>query len=183
MKVHICSENDMPMYWVPIVILYLVLILGAWWLLRRNRLDHEAEVQMLRQEIARLREKIVLMTPAKPEPIPSLSPADLFLVAVQNKVTEEMASGSVSVEAVSAEMNMSTQTFRRRLQSAAGITPKDFILSIQMKKAGTLLLQEKELPIQEVGRQCGFDDASSFAHAFSRYFGCPPTDYRENGQF
>lgn len=173
----------MLMYWTLIVVLYLVLIIGAWYLLRRSRLDRDAEVQMLRQEIARLREKIVLMTPAKPEPVQSHSPAEMFLNTVQNYISEELASGSVSVEAVSARMNMSTQTFRRRLQSAAGVSPKEYILSVQMKKAGMLLRKEKELPIQEIGRRCGFDDASSFAHAFGRYFGCSPTEYLKNDRF
>ena len=171
------------MYWTLIVVLYLVLIIGAWYLLRRSRLDRDAEVQMLRQEIARLREKIVFLTPAGSEPVQFPSPAEMFLNTVQNYISEELASGSVSVEAVSARMNMSAQTFRRRLQSAAGVSPKEYILSVQMKKAGMLLRKEKELPIQEIGRRCGFDDASSFAHAFGRYFGCSPTEYLKNDRF
>jgi AraC-like DNA-binding protein len=74
---------------------------------------------------------------------------------------------------------MSVQTFRRRLQSAAGETPKAFVSAIQMEKAGKLLKENLDLPILQVASQCGFEEASSFTHTFKRVYGMSPKQYRE----
>ena len=166
------------MYWALIVILYLVLIVGAWQLLCRSRKEHEAEVDTLKQEIARLREKLSLLT-SKPEEETTTSPDDLFLKEVQTRVNEAIDAGDISVDSVALRMNLGTQTFRRRLQNAAGISPKEYILSLQMRKAAGMLLMQKDVNIQEIGRNCGFEDASSFNHAFKRIYGCSPGQYRD----
>ena len=168
----------MPMYWTFIVMLYLALIIGAWQLMRRSRREHEAEVRLLKQEIARLRGKISLMS-GSPEADTPVSAKELFLKDVQTHINDALDEGAVSVEALSARMNLGTQTFRRRLQNAAGMSPKEYILSIQMQRAAHLLLQREEISVQEIARRSGFEDASSFGHAFKRLYGCSPSQYRE----
>ena len=74
---------------------------------------------------------------------------------------------------------MSVQTFRRRLQSAAGETPKAFIQAIQMEKASNLLSEQPDMPVVQVATKCGFDEASTFAHTFKRIYGITPWQYRE----
>ena len=74
---------------------------------------------------------------------------------------------------------MSVQTFRRRLMSAAGESPKAFISAIQMEKAGKLLTEHPDMPIVDVAFKCGFEEASSFTHTFKRIYGITPSQYRE----
>ena len=46
-------------------------------------------------------------------------------------VNDGLSTGQYGVEAVASEMNMSVQTFRRRLMSVTGESPKAFISAIQ----------------------------------------------------
>ena len=90
-----------------------------------------------------------------------------------------MPSRNFGVDQIAFEMNMSTSTFRRRLQSAAGEAPKSYISAIQMEKAGNLLTESPDMPIVDVALKCGFDEASSFTHTFKRIYGITPSQYRE----
>ena len=92
-----------------------------------------------------------------------------------------MPTGNLSVEQIASKLNMSVQTFRRRIQVAAGETPKAYIQAIQMERAVQLLANSPEMPVSQVARLCGFDETSSFSHTFKRIYGCSPTQYRDNG--
>ena len=102
-----------------------------------------------------------------------------FLMRVIEVVNEGFADKKLGVDVIASKLNMSQQTFRRRLMSAAGETPKAFISAIQMEKAGKLLTEHADMPVVDVAFKCGFDDASSFTHTFKRIYGITPTQYRE----
>ena len=114
-------------------------------------------------------------------PPPSIedNPDRIFLKRVIEVVNEGFADKQWSVEVVASKLNMSVQTFRRRLMSAAGESPKAFISAIQMEKAGNLLTEQPDMPIVDVAFKCGFDEASSFTHTFKRIYGVTPSQYRE----
>jgi AraC-like DNA-binding protein len=107
------------------------------------------------------------------------SDEDMFLMHVIETVNTAMSNGNFGVEQIASELNISTQTFRRRLQNATGETPKAYIQAIQMERAITLLKQNQEFSISQIAQQCGFNDVSSFSHTFRRIYGCSPTRYRE----
>ena len=94
-------------------------------------------------------------------------------------VNESLPTGEFSVEAIASRMNMSVQTFRRRLMAASGETPKAYISAIQMERATQLLTGNNDMPINRVATLCGFEDVSSFSHAFRRVYGCSPSQYKE----
>ena len=140
-----------------IIVILLLCAIAAWYTVRQMRLRQQ-QTQELIKEIERLK-------------------ADedrQFLMRVIEVVNEGMANGQLGVEHIASELNMSVQTFRRRLQSAAGETPKAFVSAIQMEKAGKLLKENLDLPILQVASQCGFEEASSFTHTFKRVYGMSP---------
>jgi len=94
-------------------------------------------------------------------------------------VNEAMPNGNFGVEQIASELNMSVQTFRRRVQNAAGESPKAYIQAIQMERAVMLLVDRPEIPVSQVANLCGFDEASSFGHTFKRIYGCSPSEYRD----
>lgn len=94
-------------------------------------------------------------------------------------VNEGLSAGDYSVETIASNLNMSVSTFRRRLLSAAGESPKAYISAIQMERAATLLTDSRDMPIQQVARLCGFDETSTFGHTFKRIYCCSPSQYRE----
>lgn len=105
--------------------------------------------------------------------------ADTLCRQVIEVVRSGMAKGEVSVTAVASKLNMGEQTFRRRFVCETGQQPKMFITAIQMDLAARLLLQDSSRPVGEVARECGFDEASAFSHAFKKAYACSPTQYRQ----
>ena len=169
---------------IAIIVILLLAALG-WWYIRRVHQKEKEHVEALMREIELLRKE----SDSKPEveeqkePTTQIPDEDRkFLMRVVEVVNDRMPSGQISVEQIASDLNMSAQTFRRRLQSAAGETPKAFVSAIQMEKAGKLLKENPDLPILQVASLCGFEESSSFAHTFKRVFGMSPKQYREQGE-
>ena len=170
------------------IVAILLLSLVAWWFVRRAHQKEQQHVAELMREIELLKTDTNESQPATDtEPAdaetteaPLTSETDrAFLMRVIEVVNEGFADKKLGVDVIASKLNMSQQTFRRRLMSAAGETPKAFISAIQMEKAGKLLTEHADMPVVDVAFKCGFDDASSFTHTFKRIYGITPTQYRE----
>jgi AraC-like DNA-binding protein/tetratricopeptide (TPR) repeat protein len=169
------------------IVVLIAVILISWLVVRRMRREQEKRIAALMHEIELLRK------PATQEEKPQTEETQedekpeeevpnedrIFLMRVIETVNEGLADRQWSVEVVASKLNMSVQTFRRRLMAAAGETPKAFISAIQMEKAGKLLTEHPEMPVVDVAFRCGFEEASSFTHTFKRIYGMTPSQYRE----
>ena len=176
---------------IVIIAIVVILLLSfiAWWFVRRAHQKEQQHVAELMHEIELLkagmkeREQQPEAEPAEAdttaEPSAVSGEDRQFLMSVIETVNEGFSDRQWSVEVVASKLNMSVQTFRRRLMGATGETPKAFISAIQMEKAGKLLAEHPEMPIVDVAFKCGFDEASSFTHTFKRIYGITPTQYRE----
>lgn len=102
---------------------------------------------------------------------------------VAESVYAAMAAGGVSVTRVAKDMNLTEQSFRRRLRKYAGLTPMTFFSAIQMKKAASLLTASTVLPIAKVAKACGFENSSSFDHKFKSFYGCAPSQFRDKANY
>lgn len=170
------------------IVALLLVVLASWLIIRRMRQRERERIEALMKEIELLKAETRHEDEQREEDIAEAdssevsveSPDRLFLKRVIEVVNEGLADKQWSVEVVASKLNMSVQTFRRRLMSAAGESPKAFISAIQMEKAGKLLTEQTDMPIVDVAFKCGFDEASSFTHTFKRIYGITPTQYREN---
>ena len=174
-------------------IVVLLLVVGmAWYIVWRVRRQEHQRIEALMREVERLRTDMEQSAePAEapvaaaveeeaPEPAPQMSDEDRrFLMRVIEVVNEGFSTRQLGVEHIASELNMSVQTFRRRLMTAAGESPKAFVSAIQMEKAGKLLAENPDMPVIQVANLCGFDESSTFAHTFKRIYGCSPSQYRE----
>ncbi|MDD6777802.1 MAG: helix-turn-helix transcriptional regulator, partial [Bacteroidales bacterium] len=135
-----------------------------------------------RRHIQEIIARIEAIEQAKPETrasgTPDTAAADSFLSTVIVEVERGLATGQYGVAQIAQRLNMSEQTFRRRLTEATGKSPKLFISAMQMERAAHLLTTNRQLHISEVAAQCGFGDAETFSRAFKRVYGCAPTHYR-----
>lgn len=84
--------------------------------------------------------------------------------------------GQCSQERVADALCVSVSTLRRRVVDITGETPKARITMIQMQKATELLRQG--LPFNIIAEKCGFSDASSFSHAYKRFYGHSPSQFK-----
>ena len=171
------------------IALILLIAVMAWLIVSRNRRRWQKQMQELVKEVERLRAVPIQLPPLGGEAgdedkaLPQGESGDgaerLFLMRVIEAVNEAMPQGNFGVEQIASGLNMSVQTFRRRLQSAAGESPKSYIQAIQMERAVTLLTDNPEMPVSQVANLCGFDEASTFTHTFKRIYDCSPSEYRD----
>ena len=68
--------------------------------------------------------------------------------------------------------------FSRIFKEKFGMSPFEYIQRKRVDSA-MRLLRESNLPVDEISLRAGFSDRSGFYHAFSKYAGSSPTDYRK----
>lgn len=163
------------------IALILLLAFAAWLIINYNLRRWQKQMQELVREIEKLKEKTEPTTAEQQKASEEVESEDerLFLMRVIEAVNEAMPQGNFGVEQIASKLNMSVQTFRRKLQNAAGESPKAFIQAIQMERAIALLKNKPDIPVAQVANLCGFDETSSFGHTFKRIYGCSPSEYRD----
>lgn len=158
---------------VGISVLVVVMLAGIVYHKRRMR-RYRAEMLALIRDVERLDG-----TP-EPEEAPTEAAENPFERMVVDTVRQGLASGDdISVSAIASRLNLGEQTFRRRFVAETGKQPKTFVMAIQMEMAARMLTSDASLPVAEVARACGFDDASAFSHAFKKAYSCSPTQFRQ----
>jgi AraC-like DNA-binding protein len=72
---------------------------------------------------------------------------------------------------------------RKLFKKEMGVTPLEYMTSLRMKKAETMLsaMHSNDYSVAEIGELCGFDDALYFSRVFKKYFGCSPSVFAKQG--
>jgi AraC family transcriptional regulator, transcriptional activator FtrA len=82
-----------------------------------------------------------------------------------------------TVESLAARAHMSERTFARRFRAETGATPHDW-LTAQRLLLARRLLEDTELGIETIADRCGFGNAATLRHHFTRKVGATPQAYR-----
>lgn len=72
---------------------------------------------------------------------------------------------------------LTPHTFARRFRIATGYTPIDYVRSLRVEEAKQAL-ETTGGPIDQIGREVGYEDAASFRRLFKRKAGLTPSAYR-----
>lgn len=91
---------------------------------------------------------------------------------VQRHLTEPL-----TVDDLAARALMSPRTFARRFRATTGTTPHQWLLDQRLALAEQLL-EQSELPVDEVARRCGLGSADTLRHHFTRRRRTSPVGYR-----
>ena len=86
--------------------------------------------------------------------------------------------GAPDLAELAAIAGLSPHHFHRVFRERLGETPKQHVLRLQLERAA-LLLHVTHAPVTEVGLLCGFRRPETFARAFRRRFGHPPSQWRQ----
>jgi AraC-like DNA-binding protein len=95
-------------------------------------------------------------------------------------IVAHMSETSVKVETLSREIGLSRVHFYRKIKALTNLTAVEFIRTIRLKRAASLL-EQKKLSVKEVADLVGFDDPEYFTKCFKKHFGVLPSDYMKNG--
>jgi AraC-like DNA-binding protein len=87
----------------------------------------------------------------------------------------------LAIEEVAQRVGWSGDHLRKMLRAAGFDTPAQIQMAARMKRARELL-RDGILPVAQVGRECGFEDASHFARAFKSDSGLTPRQFLSMSQ-
>ncbi|MGW4112143.1 helix-turn-helix domain-containing protein [Actinosynnema sp. NPDC004786] len=106
-----------------------------------------------------------------PHQADSLQP---LLAWLQDRLEDEHTVASLAERA-----NMSERTFARRFAAETGTTPHRWLTAQRVLRARHLL-EETQLPVEDVAQRSGFGTAALLRHHFTSVVGVAPKDYRRS---
>jgi len=154
-------------------VLYVLLLLGGGWY----------TFTLYRKRKTAVQSTTPLTVPTKTVPTSFLStplissPDEAMLQKVVALIEKNLSNASYSVEQLSKDMFMDRTNLFRKLSTAVGMNPSEFIRSIRLQRAALLL--EKGYRVSEVATLVGFSTTSYFSKCFQEMYGVPPSQYRK----
>ncbi|MBW7476761.1 AraC family transcriptional regulator [Paenibacillus oenotherae] len=85
----------------------------------------------------------------------------------------------VSMESMADTLGYNRAYLSRLFKQQTGMTPVTFLLKLRLDKARLLLRERTELTIEQIASSAGFQDPLYFSKQFRRFYGQPPSAYRE----
>ncbi|GAA2791217.1 helix-turn-helix domain-containing protein [Kitasatospora paracochleata] len=111
-----------------------------------------------------------------PSPVPTETDREDPLAAVRSAVLAALDQ-PWTVARMARAATMAERTFARHFTAATGTPPLRWLLE-QRVLAAQRLLEETDLPVDEIAVRCGFASAVSLRPVFTRRVGVAPRDYR-----
>ncbi|AWW32848.1 hybrid sensor histidine kinase/response regulator [Echinicola strongylocentroti] len=93
-------------------------------------------------------------------------------------IKENLKNEFFDIQYLCEELGISRSLLFTKFKAWTNQTPNDFILSIKMKQAATLIEQGKT-NVSEVGYQVGFKNPNYFSKSFKKYHGLSPKAYAQ----
>lgn len=92
------------------------------------------------------------------------------------RILEEQPGRFPGLEEIAGRMHVTSRTLRRKLQ-AEGTSYAEILTSVRRQQA-IRLLRTTSMKTEEIAEALGFSDVANFRHAFRRWTGRSPSDYR-----
>ena len=86
---------------------------------------------------------------------------------------------SLSVQALSEELQMSRSYLSEQFRKRAGCSIKTYVTRLRMKHACMRMIDHR-LTIRSVAEECGYDDPLFFSRVFKKHYGMSPRQYQES---
>lgn len=114
----------------------------------------------------------------QPKAMDAPSADEKFLASITQIIEEEIMHADLNVNVLSEKSGYSAKQVYRRIKSLTGQTAVDYIRSVRLKKAASLL-SRKTFTVAEVMYMVGFSNHSYFAKRFQAMYGKSPKQYME----
>ncbi len=98
-------------------------------------------------------------------------------ILTAQKFIEENYRDKISIEKLSAGLNIGRRNFDRRFIKATGLTPLDYLQRVKIE-AAKKLFETTRKTVTEVMYEVGYNDTKAFRDVFSRVTGMSPFDYK-----
>jgi AraC-like DNA-binding protein len=95
---------------------------------------------------------------------------------VRRALVDQMPWRYPDIESMASKLSMHPRTLRRKLE-AEGTTYRDILADVRRRLA-VEYLRKTRMTTEEIANRLGYSDAANFRHAFSRWTGKSPSEYR-----
>jgi AraC-like DNA-binding protein len=85
--------------------------------------------------------------------------------------------GDSGIDAIARALGLSRRTLQRRI-SASGLTFSKLSDQVRYELSCSLLVEQTDMGVTEIGYELGYRDPGSFTRAFRRFAGITPRHYR-----
>lgn len=141
-----------------------------------NMTELKARIANLIEQRKKLRERFSREVTIEPRDI-SITPLDeKFLNKAISIVEQHMHDENLDLIIFRHEMNMTRSTLFRKLYALTGQSPTEFIRTIRLKRAASLLRQNFG-NVSQVSIEVGFNNLSYFNRSFKKLYGMSPIKY------
>lgn len=101
-----------------------------------------------------------------------------LLEKVSSIIEKYLGDENFNSEMLAKEMFMSRSQLTRKMQSATGQGPGEFIRNYKLSRSAKLIL-EKKLSITQIALEVGFGSPAQFTRAFQKHFSCLPSEFKQ----
>lgn len=95
-------------------------------------------------------------------------------------INDHIGDRSLSIDLLADQCNISTSYFSKLFNSYTKKTFPDYVNNLRLEKAAEMLINNKDVDINEISDKVGFNSSSYFASAFRKKYGISPSKYRIN---
>ena len=137
--------------------------------------------QELENLIAAIFAEIVTMSPPRNDIALGKSRGELDYDARIRRIVDRVLSGddpTARIEDMAASTGLSRAQFFRLFRSSTGLAPATF-LSMRRMEACLIKLAKRDVPLQDIALELGFDTAGNFSRFFANVQGVAPSKYRK----
>ncbi|MEZ4931537.1 MAG: ATP-binding protein [Saprospiraceae bacterium] len=99
------------------------------------------------------------------------NPESEIIFTLQNFVKEKLTDPTFSVELMAEEFNMSARNLQRFMRKEVGMSPKEFIIEVQMNQLRELRAENQDLTLKELASSVGYTDHKYMSRLFYERFG------------
>lgn len=98
---------------------------------------------------------------------------------IRSEILKHYSESGFALDAVIHALPFHYDYLRKLFKKEVGVTPREYMTGLRMKKAGQLLssMGVPDFSMTEVAEKCGFDDPLYFSRVFKKHFGCAPSSY------
>jgi AraC family transcriptional regulator len=88
---------------------------------------------------------------------------------------------SIKLRELAAIAGVSTRHFERAFRQSTGSSPHAYVMERRLRMGRELLVNQPELPIEQIRLRLGFSSSSHFSSAFRQRTGLTPKNFRKTG--
>jgi len=127
------------------------------------------------QELREIYSKRLVVDPAK---VTITSMDEELLVRAMKFIELNIANPNYSVDDFVSDMNVGRTILYQKIHDIVGMSIKEFILNIRLKRSA-YLLEQSDLTVSEVAYQTGFNNAKYFSVCFKKQFEMSPSEFKK----